>query len=153
MEYNQGIKQLDELYSGLVPNGKVLVRCYHLKTTRSSTGIIIPPQQLVPVPTENGYGYVEVADSPWKFDTRAVIVSSYNPNVYVPGTEVQLAGGVLKAHKRGKEFAFSMPYAFTHYSYGHLEPPRDISSPHYGYHLIPSNMIEVFLPDDKTQEQ
>jgi hypothetical protein len=152
-QYNSEITNLDPDYANLTPITKILVRCYHIETERSPAGLITKPTVQVKVPTQNGVGYIGRVESPYAYQKRAVVVSvpdrySKDENSQIkPGTIVQLSSNPLIARSAGKDYDFDMPYAFTHYSWQDILPPKDCLNKHFGYLIIPINEIEVIVSE------
>lgn len=159
-KYNQEIKNLNPLYSNMIPVTKVLVRCFHIETERTESGLIVTPTKaLVKLPTRAGVGFKGTAESPYLYTRKAVIVSV--PERYMndengkikPGVIVQLENPALQAIPTGRnstggeEFDIDMPNAFTHYSYQGITPPIDPEDDHFGYLLVSVTDIQMILDE------
>lgn len=144
--YNANLKILNPLYANLQPIRDVIVRCYHL-TTKSENGLFIPINIPVKEITQNGMGVRAVLNSPWKLDTKAVVVAV--PKDYESlkvGDVVQIPRNVVTPEKPSVDHDFELPLAYTHPDWFSLNPPTALDNPHFGYLLLsPYEYIKIVL--------
>jgi len=150
-EYNDKILELDPMYSTTKPIHKFLVRCFHLEMGRSPGGILLPPKVVINVPTQNGIGTLAEIDSPWMLSKKAVVVAldartrNSDAPILKVGDIIQLGSNPIKGKKAGKDFAITLQAAFMHHTYEDVQPPTDITNPHFGYLLVSLMEIETIV--------
>jgi hypothetical protein len=146
-EYNESIKELDPMYSNLIPVSKILVRCYVMEYTRTEGGLLIKPIVTIPVPTQNGIGKIGDVETPFPYQTKAIVIAAPKryEETYPVGATVQLSSSPIKAVSRGKDSGIDLPYAFTHASYPYPGVPANVEDRHYGYLLVPPMEIDVIM--------
>jgi hypothetical protein len=152
-EYNENIGKLDPEYKSLAPISKIIVRCYHIETERTESGLILEPKLEVEVPTQAGYGIIGTVKSPYAYQKKAIIVAvpeRYKNDENTPfkvGAIAQLSTTPLRPIKKGKDVDFDLPNGFTHHSYQHPVPPKSIKNKHYGYLLVSPHEIDAICPE------
>jgi hypothetical protein len=160
-DYNNKIHELDPLYAELTPFNGYIVRCFHLETNRSKGGIIMEPSVKVRVPTQNGIGTLEMRDSPYKYQRKAVIVAipddhqtKKEDNKLVPGVTIMLEDSPILPSYRSKEEAIPvLQNGFVHCDSEDINPPTSITDRHFGYLKIRLNDISAILPNNKNKEE
>lgn len=147
-EYNEKFPNLGETYIQVKPLHNVLVRVKVKEPQMTKSGLLKPYKQLVPIPTQNGYGDWAEVESPYPYDTEAVVVAKPDSITSVKvGDNVLLNKNPVEAKVVGKsnEAYLTIPNAFLHPSWKEETPPRDPQSVHYGYLLLPVYEIKCIL--------
>ena len=150
IEYNDNISTIDEDYSKLHFFNKVLVRMYTKPLKRNNDGLLMPSEQIVPVPTKAGYGNLMALRNPWPFDRIAVVVStpSYMQTDLPVGSRIIINAAITqgKLLGNGDQGYVDLPFKFLHPDFIEGESmPLDPLHKGYGYMAIDAGMIEVKL--------
>lgn len=147
-EYNEKFPDWNETYIQVKPLHNVLVRVKVKEPQMTKSGLLKPYKQLVPVPTQNGYGDWAEVESPYPYDTEGIVVAKPDSITSVKvGDSVLLNKNPVEAKVVGKsnEAYLTIPNAFLHPSWKEETPPRDPQSIHYGYLLLPVYEIKCIL--------
>ena len=135
-------------YSKVKPLHNVLVKVFVKEPVVTSSGLLRPYKQIVPVPTQNGYGDWAEIESPYPYDTLAVVIAKPDSLTNVNVNDlVILSKNPVEAKVVGKsnEAYVSIPNNFTLPSWKEETPPKDPTNPNYGYLLIPVYEIKAVL--------
>lgn len=151
-DYNLQFKQdaifATEEYFNVKPLHNVLVRIAVREPEVTSSGLLKPYKQIVPVPTQNGMANWAEIESPYPYDTLArVIAKPENISQVSVGDWVILSKNPVEAKVVGRsnEAYLSIPNSFTHPTWKEETPPKDPTNPHYGYLLVPVYEIKAIL--------
>lgn len=152
--YNATVTELDPKYTGIVPNGKILVRCFVKLAKRSESGLIEPITRPIGIPTQAGIGEVALIDDPLPYSSKAVIIAAATDLVekYSPSKLVILSDGLIKTTSigRGMGAGVSIPSAFSHPDLHDSEiKPQDPQDRNYGYLMVNPYDILGFLPNEE----
>lgn len=141
-EYNNSIKNLDELYLSVRPLQRILVRVMLLEPSRSESGMLIPYKQTLPVPTQSGVGSLMEMESPWPYSNRAVVVATPELSTFLKvGDIVQLDSPPVRIGGNAQNATIIVPSAYMHPDANTIMLPTNPSNKHYGYLLIPTHDI------------
>lgn len=151
--YNQTLDDFSICYKNFIPYNKVLIRVFLREPQISESGFWMPSTSkadVVEVQRRAGSGdrYTQnIVESPFKFDTKAIIVSAptyaLEDERYKPGTIVCIEH--LKAQAttfQDDSTVIQYAFAFVHPDYGDVVPPQNYQSEHYGYALVPTDVIK-----------
>lgn len=142
LNYNNNLKNLDELYTGMSPFRNIVVRMYHVIAEKTPGGLVIEPSLPMKEMTQNGIGIRKTMNTPWPYQRRGVVVSVPEYEVWLkPGDIVEVDKHAVQAIKPGVDHEPVLEHGFTHSSWLSQEPPTDLTNRHFGYILIPHQLI------------
>jgi len=141
--YNDTITDIDPLYAGLKPLDGYIVRLCVREYMESSTGLLVLAPDMAQSIRPGSHTPGEAIRNPYDFDSVAVVVAVPEfEKKLVPGDKVQ----VVRPRPEvvvDQVVHYENGYAHPDYKLGEL--PKDTSSRHFGYALIPYNRIKVLL--------
>ncbi len=143
-EYNSSLANIDSEYASVQPMSKVLVRVFLLEPHKTENGLLEPHTQLLPVPTNSGYGSVMQIESPFPYSNKAIVIATPPTfSMIKVGDIVQLESNPVKpiVTGSGANASVHVPYAYMHPSANTIEIPTSCTNKHYGYLLIPFHEI------------
>lgn len=144
--YNNTIKDLDPMYTSLIPLGSVIVRIELIEDEiKKDTGLIIPKLVTVKADRQSGQG-TDAAPDPFRFRKTAIIVALPRQSVDLKvGMRVQLVNMQMLTDK-GQVVGYSYEYAHPEYD----EPmiSRIPTNPHFGYAIVPFSNIKVIISEN-----
>lgn len=143
---NKGVEYTQ--YCDVQPLHNVLVKVFVKEPEITESGLLKPYKQIVPVPTKAGYGDWAEIESPYPYDTLAIVVAKPDPITTIKvGDMVLLNKNPVEAKVLGQsnEAYITIPNAFTRPEWKEETPPKDPESIHYGYLLIPVYEIKCIL--------
>lgn len=145
-EYNKKVLDLDKEFTEMTPMEGILIRCFHIETKKTEGGLYLETKFPVGERTQNGLGIRETLDSPWKYSTKAIVVStaSHIKNVNV-GDIIQIHQDAVMPTKLSRDTPFLLKYSYTLPDYPGFSPPTNLSDKNYGYMLVPINEIAMFI--------
>ena len=145
--YNQNVEVLDESYKAIRPNQQLIVRCFLIEPKVSETGLVTPFKEVVEIPTKGGQGIWREVDTDWPYAKKGVIVSSPIQSFKV-GDIVQLSPRAIQIVPvgTGSNAQIIIANGFLHVDSGLFSPPKDVTSPHYGYILVAPAEIQAVYP-------
>ena len=147
-DYNKQYQKVSEKYSKVKPLQNVLVRVMVKEPEISKSGLLTPYKQIVPVPTQNGIAKWAEIESPYPYDTIAVVVAKpdHVTNLNI-GDIVILSKNPVEAKVVGgsNDAYVQIPNFFTHPEWKEETPPKDPTNEHYGYLLVPVYEIKAIL--------
>ena len=148
--YNELLRTslLDNNYAKVKPLHNVLVRVFVREPLKTESGLLRPYKKIVPIPTKAGYGEWAEVESPYPYDTLAIVVAKPDSitNINV-GDTIVLGKDPVDAKVVGQADSayISIPNAFTLPDWKEETPPKDPKNPHYGYLLLPVYEIKCIL--------
>lgn len=153
ISYNENIKNLDELYSNLIPRFDVLVRIYVNPMEVSESGVLKPNTVPVSAPTNAGVHYIGSMDNPYPYSSKAIVISVPSEVTDLkPGDIVGLADTPVKgvALGKGDQAVVTIPNKYVHPDEAKKYPienplPSDPSDRNYGYLLIKPYDVKVII--------
>lgn len=148
-DYNKTYNQtISEKYYKVRPLQNVLVRVMVKEPEISKSGLLTPYKQIVPVPTQNGIAKWAEVESPYPYDTIAVVVAKpdHVTTLNVGDTVVLSKNPVEAKVVGGSNDAYvQIPNFFTHPEWKEETPPKNPTNEHYGYLLVPVYEIKAIL--------
>jgi len=145
-EYNKNISNFDSDYSDMIPNGyQVLVRLF-AKEPKLENGLYHYNSPQIAVQTTSGVGVKEYVNSPYPFTKKAIVVA-VSPRLeseYTPGELVQITDIPVVCPYPGQKDVIPV-YSFLHHEYDDILPPYSVTHKHFGYFMIPENIINSKL--------
>lgn len=153
VSYNENIRNLDELYSNLIPRFDVLVRVFVNPMEVSESGVLKPNTVPVSAPTNAGIHYIGSMDNPYPYSSKAVVVAVPTEVTDLkPGDIVGLADTPVKgvALGKGDQAVVTIPNKYVHPDEAKKYPienplPTDPSDKNYGYLLIKPYDVKVII--------
>lgn len=145
--YNQNVEVLDESYKAIKPNHQLIVRCFLIEPKVSETGLVTPFKEVLQVPTQSGVGTHREFETDWPYATKGVVVSTPIQSFKV-GDIVQLSPRAVQVALKGagNNAQVLIANGFMHVDSGLFSPPKDVTSPHYGYILVAPAEIQAVYP-------
>ena len=150
--YNETLKDVSNDYKDFSPYNEVLIRLFLREPTLTESGIYLGNESkadYVELQRRGASGDRHTSNTvitPFKFDTKAVIVSV--PKFLEEDDRYEVGKVVCVHHLSTKGVVYadnttsmSYEYAFVHPSYGNITPPTSSSSAHFGYALVPAQII------------
>jgi len=145
-DYNGSISDFDTDYSEMQPNGlSVLVRLF-AKEPKLENGLYHYNSPQIAVQTTSGVGIKEYVNSPYPFTKKAIVVA-VSPRLqseYKPGELVQISDIPVVCPFPGQKDVIPV-YSFLHYEYDDILPPHEVTNKHFGYFMIPEEIIKTKL--------
>lgn len=143
--YNTNLRNLDSDYTKLTPLNSYIVRLAIVEDEITKSNIILPKLVNVKAERKSGQGYDEIPD-PFRFKSTAVIVS-------VPKYETTLKPGMLVqiAHFNmltTSDEVVGYEYGYAHPDYNDKILPRQPDHKHFGYAIVPQQMIKVIVDEN-----
>lgn len=143
--YNLNLRNLDPDYTKLTPLNSYIVRLAIVEDEITKSNIILPKLINVKAERKSGQGYEEIPD-PFRFKSTAVIVS-------VPKYETTLKPGMLVQIAYFDMIATSdevvgYQNAYAHPDYNDKIVPRQPDHKHFGYAILPQQMIKVIVDEN-----
>lgn len=152
-EYNTSLREdaLDVDYCKIKPLHNILVRVFLREPEVTKDGLVKPYKQIVAVPTKNGVADWAEIESPYPYNTTAIVValpeSLSTSGVLRVGKTVQLSKNPVEAKVvgGGNDAYLSIPSAYWSPEYKGETPPKDPTNKHFGYLLIPYFEIKAVI--------
>lgn len=139
--YNkEAIYDIDPSYKNVTPLHNVLVRVFVKEAEVTEEGLIKPYKQIVPVPTQNGVSKWAEIESPYPYDTIAIVVAVPESMTSLKvGDKVLLSKNPVDARVIGtaNDAYLSIPNSFWLPEYKGETPTKDVLNKHFGFLLIP----------------
>lgn len=148
-KYNDNLKQIDSVYSSVVPLNKILVRPYLYEPSVTESGLYLPYKQVIPVPTKSGQGSYADIESDFPYSPKAVVIQSPDNSNLKPGDVVILSRKAIQmvVLGTGADAELRIENGFVHPDSRYTDLPKDLKDPHYGY-----VMVEYFNIEAKINE-
>lgn len=151
VDWSKNPDNIDSSYQSLLPMKGLIVRCFHLTMDqKEGSKVLLPIKSVVLVPTANGMGVREATDSPYQYDTVAVVIKASKnlQDSFTPGQQIILRNEATACRKVSKDAPFEMALGFAHPRWRKMEPPTDIENQDYGYlHIDPFQHARVLMED------
>lgn len=142
--YNANLRNLDPDYTKLTPLNSYIVRLAIVEDEITKSNIILPKLVNVKAERKSGQGYDEIPD-PFRFKSTAVIVSvpKYETTIK-PGMLVQIAHFNMLTTS---DEVVGYEYNYAHPDYNDKIIPRQPDHKHFGYAILPQQMIKVIIDE------
>lgn len=150
--YNKNIEDIDDIYKGVKPRFKVLLRCFVSEVRKDDNGLIIPNTIPIPIPTKSGMGDMALVETPWPYSKKAVVIAAPEGSNLEKGDIVMLAKQpITGVVGRGNNAMLSISDGFIHPDEQGKYPagfPTDPNDKNYGFLLKADYDIEIELKND-----
>jgi hypothetical protein len=145
--YNANIRNLDPLYTSVVPIHDVIVRMFLIEPTVSESGLVSLHKEIYSIPTRNEMASYAEAESPFPYSRKAIVVSAPENSAFKKGNIVQIAANPVTVAGNANNAYFKVKMEYLHPDANLLATPKNPSSQHYGYLMLPSYDIKAILQD------
>lgn len=143
--YNDNLHKVDISYVRFSPINDILIRAF-VKPLANDNGLIIFDfRDKIPVLANSANTPHHFIDNPYNYQPKGLIVSvPDNEKFFSKGQIVSIPQSLVRAPIPMNDY-LEISYGFTHPDYFYLQPPTNKEDMHFGYLLIPRNLIKGFL--------